>query len=157
MRFTKFALVGLVATGIQYLLLIILVDWAKADPVRASSAGFIASAFLNYGLNYHYTFRSIQRHGPTLMKFMTLASVGLLLNAVIMHSVQMIGPHYLVAQICASAGVLLWNFGGNSLWTFRSDATREASLSPTWQSARATLVNERMDCKASHSRVEHGP
>lgn len=119
-RFTSFAIVGAIATGIQYLILFMLVNWARSDPVWASSIGFVVSAFANYFLNYRYTFRSSQRHGPALIKFMALASIGLILNSIIMHSLTVAGLYYLIAQVCTTVCVLLWNFAGNSLWTFRT-------------------------------------
>lgn len=124
-RFSRFALVGAIATGIQYLILFMLVHWAWFDPVMASSIGFAVSAMANYFLNYHYTFRSNQGHGPALIKFMALASVGLILNSIIMQVLTVGGLHYLIAQVCATVGVLLWNFSGNSLWTFRRNPSED--------------------------------
>jgi putative flippase GtrA len=125
LQFIRFALVGAVATGIQYVILFILVHWGGVDAVVASSTGFIISSFANYFLNYHFTFRSNQRHGLTIIKFMTLAGIGLVLNSIIMQALTKLGLHYLIAQMCATAGVLLSNFIGNSLWTFRPVANNE--------------------------------
>ena len=119
-KFTRFALVGGVATSIQYLLLFILVHWTGSNPVLASSLGFVVSAFANYLLNYHYTFRSKHQHGTALLKFMVIAGVGLILNSTIMQTLTVEGLHYLIAQVIATAGVLLWSFTGNNLWTFRT-------------------------------------
>ena len=120
-RFTRFALVGVIATGIQYFILFILVHWALSDPVLASSIGFVVSALANYLLNYHYTFRSSQRHGPALIKFVALASIGLILNSIIMHSLTVAGICItLLLKYALRSGVLLWNFAGNYLWTFRT-------------------------------------
>jgi putative flippase GtrA len=116
--FVRFAVVGTLATGIQYLILIALVHGAKAHPTGASSIGFVASSAVNYVLNYHYTFRSNRRHGPAAVKFALLAGVGLLLNAAIVQVLIGAGWHYMLAQVCATAVVLVWNFAGNSLWIF---------------------------------------
>ncbi|MGA7748716.1 MAG: GtrA family protein, partial [Gallionella sp.] len=102
-----------------------LVHWVSSNPVLASSVGFVVSAFANYFLNYHYTFCSKVRHGPALIKFMALASVGLVLNSVIMQVLTISGLHYLIAQLGATAAVLLWNFAGNSLWTFRTAVSED--------------------------------
>jgi len=124
-KFVRFVMVGAVATGIQYVILFILVHLRAADPVWASSIGFIASSFANYILNYHFTFQSTQRHGLALLKFMTLAGIGLILNSLVMRSLIKVGLYYLIAQICATAFVLLSNFIGNSVWTFRDANNRE--------------------------------
>lgn len=117
-RFVRFALVGGVATAIQYALLIALVRKAGLPPTPASSIGFAASAAINYLLNYHFTFRSRRPHGTAAAKFGLLAATGLLINAAIMHLLTSAGCNYLLAQACATGLVLLWNFIGNSLWTF---------------------------------------
>jgi len=124
-RFVRFAAVGGIATAIQYALLILLVRGFGMAPTPASSAGFVLSAFVNYFLNYRFTFRSDRPHAPAMTKFALLAAAGLLINAAIMQVLVASGIHYLLAQVSATAVVLLWNFIGNSLWTFGSGAVEE--------------------------------
>lgn len=128
-RFVRFALVGGLATGIQYGLLILLVKIAGVEPVPASALGFAISAIANYLINYRYTFRSTVRHAAALMKFSALAGVGLAVNSAIMSQLLKLGAHYLIAQIVATGVVLLWNFAGNHWWTFRIKAEPETPLS----------------------------
>lgn len=119
-RFIRFGLIGGLATAIQYAILVVLVRGIAADPVVASAAGFCVSAGMNYGLNYRFTFRSRKRHRETLAKFMTLAVIGLALNSMTMAlAVRLLDVGYLLAQLFATALVLLWNFLGNEFWTFR--------------------------------------
>jgi putative flippase GtrA len=61
-RLVRFGLVGGVATAIQYVILVALVHAGVAPPV-GSAIGFVVSAFGNYLLNYHFTFRSRESHG----------------------------------------------------------------------------------------------
>lgn len=117
-RFVRFAVVGGVATAIQYALLILLVRGFGMAPTPASSIGFVLSAVVNYLLNYRFTFQSNRPHGPAAAKFGLLAGAGLLINAAIMHLMVAAGVHYLLAQVCATGVVLFWNFVGNSIWTF---------------------------------------
>jgi putative flippase GtrA len=118
-RLLRFGLVGGVATGIQYLILIVLVH-EGVWPAVASAIGFVVSAFGNYLLNYHFTFRSRESHGPAATKFLMLASVGLVINFVLMHVLIGAGWYYLLAQVLTTAVVFMWNFVGNSVWTFRA-------------------------------------
>ena len=118
-RVLRFGLVGALATGVQYAILVVLVRWAGMWPPAASAVGFVVSAVGNYLLNYHFTFRSRERHAPAAAKFLILAGGGLALNAALMAVLVDMGWHYLVAQVCVTAVVFLWNFIGNSLWTFR--------------------------------------
>ena len=126
-RFLRFAAVGSVATAIQYALLIALVRGLGMAPTPASSLGVVLSAGANYLLNYRFTFRSNRPHGPAAAKFGLLAGVGLLVNAAIMRLMTGAGVHYLIAQVCATAVVLFWNFIGNSLWTFGVRPVEERS------------------------------
>lgn len=115
----RFGLVGATATGLQYLILVVLVREGVAAPA-ASTIGFVTSAFGSYVLNYHFTFRSQGSHGPAVAKFMTLVGVGLAINYGLMQMLVGAGWYYLVAQVCTTGVVFLWNFTGNSLWTFRA-------------------------------------
>lgn len=117
-QLVRFALVGGVATGVQYLTLIALVREAGIWPPVASAIGFVVSAVGNYLLNYYFTFRSGRSHGVAAAKFMALAAVGLAINSVLMQVLVGAGWHYILAQVCATVVVFLWNFVGNSLWTF---------------------------------------
>lgn len=124
-RFLRFAAVGAVATAIQYGLLILLVRDCGVAPTAASTVGFALSAAANYLLNYHFTFHSNRPHGPAAAKFGLLAGTGLLINGAMMHLLVAAGWHYLIAQVFATAVVLLWNFISNSLWTFGAGSVDE--------------------------------
>ena len=119
-RFACFTGVGFVGTLVHYLVLIILVMTFDVRAVIGSTVGLIMGALINYILNHHFTFRSNKSHPETLVKFLMVASVGLVLNAFIMLvATEILGLHYLLSQIAATGLVLVWNFTGNSLWTFR--------------------------------------
>jgi putative flippase GtrA len=117
-RLVRFALVGAVATCVQYVILIVLVREAGIWPPLASAIGFVVSAAGNYLLNYYFTFRSRRSHGMAAAQFMALAGVGLAINSVLMQVLVGAGWHYILAQVCATVVVFSWNFVGNSLWTF---------------------------------------
>ena len=79
----------------------------------------MASAGLNYWLNYHFTFRSRNPHVGAVGRFALVALSGLGLNALVMMLLGYVpGLKYIVAQLIATALVLVWNFLGNSVWTF---------------------------------------
>ena len=117
-RFIKYLAVGGIATAIQYAILVLLVRGLGMAPTAASSIGFVLSAGVNYLLNYRFTFQSDRPHGPATAKFAVLAAMGLLINAAVMRLMTGAGAQYLIAQVCATAVVLLWGFIGNSIWTF---------------------------------------
>jgi putative flippase GtrA len=90
-----------------------------ANPVFASSCGYVISALLNYYLNHRLTFRSAQSHGRALPRFAVIGAVGLLINSTMVWALSERAPlPYLAAQIIATAVVLVWNFSANKKWTF---------------------------------------
>jgi putative flippase GtrA len=123
-QFIKFSGVGIVGTAVQYLTLFVLVQLGGVYPVLASTAGFVLGAFVNYYLNYIYTFRSSKSHTDAMPKFFTVATVGLFLNAMIMEFfISFFGLPYIIAQLIATALVLLWNFAANRMWTFMESSS----------------------------------
>lgn len=119
-RFGRFLVAGLVATAVQYLVLMVGVEALDARPARASAAGFVLGAVVGYLLNRSYTFGSRVGHAVGAARFATVAAVGLLGNVLFM--VLLTGYlhlHYVLAQVLATGVVMLWNFAANALWTFR--------------------------------------
>jgi len=119
-QFLSFSGVGAIATLLHYAILVLAVHLAGTDPTLASSIGFILSASFNYAMNYRLTFRSNKRHREAFPKFLVIAFVGLVLNGMFMAvATRGLRLHYLIGQVIATSSVVLWNFFGNRLWTFR--------------------------------------
>jgi putative flippase GtrA len=120
-QFVKFTGVGFVSAIGHYGLLIALVQIAAVPAVPASAAGALLGAWINYSLNYRYTFRSTSQHRESVLKFAVVAAVGLVLNTLFMWvGVELIGAHYLLSQVVTTGLVLIWSFAGNRYWTFHS-------------------------------------
>ena len=122
-QFIRYTGVGGVSAIGHYGLLITLVEVFHVDSVGASVAGALLGAFINYVLNYRFTFGSTSKHGKTVARFGVIAASGLLLNTFLMWlAVEIGGMHYLVAQIGTTLAALIWNFIGNRCWTFQQTA-----------------------------------
>lgn len=118
-QFARFCLVGGVGTAVHYSVLVSIVHF-KGSPMIGSIVGFVFGAVVNYVLNYRYTFQSEKPYPETLAKFLTTASVGLVINILIMGLlVRILDIHYFLSQLLSTLGVVLWNFTVNLLWTFR--------------------------------------
>ncbi len=118
-QFVLFAMVGCAAAVGHYGVLVVLAELLATPPVLASAAGFVVGGVISYWLNYGHVFRSEQDHLPTAAKFLAVATVGLCLNSAIMWVLaERIGLHYLLAQVTATALVMVWSFGANRYWTF---------------------------------------
>jgi putative flippase GtrA len=132
-QFVRFLMVGGACTAFHYLVLIGLVHlgWAA---VPASSLGFSLSAVLNYALNRRLTFRSDAAHRRAVPRFALVALSGLALNAALLGLLHDgLGWHYLLAQVFATVGTLVWNFTLNRVWTF---STLTAGNAPPGGSCR---------------------
>lgn len=117
-QFARFCLVGSLGTVVHYSALVSIVHF-RGKPMIGSIVGFVLGAMVNYVLNYHYTFKSVQRYPVTFAKFLTIACAGLILNTLIMGLLTgLLDMHYFLSQLLATAGVVLWNFTANLRWTF---------------------------------------
>ncbi len=123
-QFSRFTGVGCMSAIGHYGLLILLVQVFAVDAVTASAAGALLGAVINYSLNYRVTFRSTKRHRDSIWKFAVVALIGLVLNTFFMWvAVDLLGIHYLVAQVVTTGLVLIWSFIGNRIWTFGEGAS----------------------------------
>jgi putative flippase GtrA len=118
-QFAKFAVAGGLGTGLHYLVLVALVSLAGMPPGRAAFAGAAAGACLVYVLNHRYTFASGQGHAQALPRFAALAVAGALLNGMLVGLLSAAGLHFLLAQVIATAAILVINFIVSKLWIFR--------------------------------------
>ena len=124
-QFMMFAGVGAIGTFGHYLVLILMVQIGGAAPLTGSTCGFLVGAFINYLLNYSFTFESKKEHKEALSKFMVVATLGFGLNAAIMFlGTEVPRFHYFGVQLVATGVVLVSNFALNKAWTF---AVRENS------------------------------
>lgn len=121
--FVRFSGVGAIATVVHFGVLTLLVEAQMAAPLAASLVGFVSGAMVAYMMNYYLTFGSELPHRYTLWRFLVVAWGGMLLNMALMAiMLNLAGAHYLLAQVMATAVVLLWNFLMNLVWTFRGTA-----------------------------------
>jgi putative flippase GtrA len=115
-----FALIGLVTTALQYVILAVSVEWLNQNPVPSSAVGFVVSALLSYALNHRFTFGGTASHKFALPRFFLVAATGLTLNTTLIWiGYSLFNLHYLLAQLLATAFVFIWNFAGNRWWSFR--------------------------------------
>ncbi|QPF73701.1 GtrA family protein [Roseateles sp. DAIF2] len=118
-QFSAFALVGGLATAVQYLLMALLIDALGWPAVPASGLSYAISAALNYLLNRRYVFRSRVSHGVAGPRFLLIVLIGLALNMGLLYiGVEMLDLHWLLAQLFTTALVMLNNFLLAKFWAF---------------------------------------
>ena len=119
--FYTYILVGGVATLFHYLVVIGLVEIVAFPPSLAAMIGAFAGACVAYVGNRRFTFtESVQSHRYALPRFFLVATLGALLNGLVvwLGSV-MFDIHYFASQLMATLLVLFLTFTFNRLWTFQ--------------------------------------
>lgn len=115
----RYALIGLVGTMAQYVLLIVLKE-SGVPVLPASALGYCAGGIINYYLNFKITFETRSTHGQAAPRFLVVALLGLVLNSVIVWlMVENSSIHYLVTQIVATLCCFAFTYALNSVWSFR--------------------------------------
>jgi putative flippase GtrA len=119
-QFLIFAAVGAAATVVQYSVLVLLVEFARVQPVPAAVLAYMCGALVSYLLNSRFTFGETKTaFGKGLVKFLLVNVIGLGLNTAIFTALVHLHVHYLLAQMVATGLVLVWNYAGARLFVFR--------------------------------------
>ena len=129
-EFFKFAVVGVVNTGIDFGLYFVLTRCTDLGDgnwiLLANFIAFSAAATNSYFLNKFWTFKVKGGKMPVqFSKFFLVSLVGLLLNEIILYSlVNGIDLHDLFAKAAAIVVVLFWNYLANKYWTFKGGGVK---------------------------------
>ena len=116
---TRFLLVGVAATALQYVVYGVLLRVLPGPAVVASVLGYLAGSVLSYVLNYHVTFGSSRAHASAVPRFYAMVAVAFALNAVIVGAlVDGMGLNAWLGQVIATAACLAWNYAVSRRWVF---------------------------------------
>jgi len=116
----RYALIGALATSIQYGVLVALVEGLSSSPAPSAVFGAMCGALVAYAGNRQFTFSSRARHRRAIPRFLVIALIGLALNGgIVWAGVSVFAWHYLVAQFAATILVLHITYQFNRSWTFR--------------------------------------
>jgi len=123
-QFTKFVIVGLVNTAIDFFIYFSLTrgtDFFEQHLLSANIIAFSIAATNSFFWNKKWTFRDQgKNYHIQYSKFLIVSIGGLLLS----QGIFVIGVHYLkisdiITKLAAVAIVTFWNFALNKLWTFK--------------------------------------
>lgn len=134
LQFGKFFIVGILNTGLDFLVLNFLM-WMtqayKGTPIIIfSTISFCAAVTNSYFLNKYWTFgdKSKEQAPQQFIKFLSVAIVGLVLNNSIIYFITtLVNPIFGLtpvlwanfAKAMATGVVLIWNFAGYKLFVFK--------------------------------------
>jgi putative flippase GtrA len=117
--FGRYLLVGLLATAIHYALLVALVELTGAAAAPSAAFGAACGALAAYAGNRHFTFAGGAVHAQALPRFLAVAALGAAANgAIVWTGKEIVGMHYLAAQVVATTVVMWSGFVLNRRWSF---------------------------------------
>jgi len=116
--FTRYLLVGALATLGHWLLMAVLVEGVGMAAWLASGCGAVFGAQLAFFGNRRFTFNHAAAAGPAWWRFMGTAALGAVLGMAVVAAGVALGAHYLLAQAVATGLVVVLGFLVNRHWTF---------------------------------------
>ena len=112
-QFMKFGVVGFIAFLIDYGLLAFCTEVLGINYLISATIGFTVSVIFNYLASMRFVFthkEGMSRHREFII-FVILSVIGLgINNACLWAGVELLGWHYLIVKIGATAIVMVWNF-----------------------------------------------
>ena len=115
--FIKYSSAGGLATAVHYLIFLLTINIMLWTPWQSTLLAGCIGALTAYSLNYRYTFLSQASHRKILPKFLLVASLGIIIQTLIVAALSS-HLHYLLAQLMATFSGLILTFILNRYWTF---------------------------------------
>lgn len=118
----KFGVVGTIAFGIDYGLLMVLTQLVGMPPVPAAAISFVVSLVFNYlaSMRFVFSHRDDLSRSREFLIFLVLSAVGLGINELIVWvGTSVLGTSALwvsVTKFVATAVVMVWNFLSRRRW-----------------------------------------
>lgn len=129
-QFMKFGVVGTIAFIIDYGLLALLTEVFGVNYLVSATISFTVSVIFNYLASMRYVFRhkeDLSRRREFVI-FVVLSVIGLIINNVMMWAgVELLGIHYLITKIGATAVVMVWNFVTRKIFLDAGEPAPEGS------------------------------
>ena len=119
--FGRYIISGWIAATVHFALLFFLVEWQSLNPTLASALGFTAAIFVNYSLQYYWTFSVSGPHRTFFLRYLSVTMLTLGINTLLFWTLNAVMEiHYTIAQVVATGVVVIVNFAINQRYTFSS-------------------------------------
>jgi putative flippase GtrA len=119
-RLVRYAISGGASALTHFGIGLLLAEGLHVRPVVASTAGFVASIAVSYGLQHAWVFRSSAGHAVAGSRFLTVTGLAFLLNTLVLWlGTEVLDLPYPPVQMVALIAIPLLNYTLNSRWTFR--------------------------------------
>lgn len=109
----KFGFVGFLCFFIDYGIMVLLTEAAGIDYLLSSGISFTVSVIVNYILSVTFVFETDKNKNKfkEFVVFVFLSVIGLGINEACMwFAVELLGIHYMISKIGATAVVMVYNF-----------------------------------------------
>jgi len=120
-QFLRYGIVSVAALAVDFVGLVILVQYAHINYLLAASISFVAGLLLNYGLSIYWVFHhsSSQNQWRDFIIFSIIGLIGLGLTDLIMWAlVSGLVLYYVTSKVIATVIVYFWNFGARKKFIF---------------------------------------
>lgn len=124
-QLSRFAVVGLAATAVHFLVLVIAVEAGSVPPAPANGLAFLVALSVTYLGQSRWVFHDRSKHGTAqMLRFAVSLVIGLIANMVTMAvSVQLLGLSYQTGFVLGVLLVPALSFVINRTWVFRRAQT----------------------------------
>lgn len=117
----RYLITGATTFGIEYSLLLALVEMAHLNYQYANVIAFVLANLFNYGVSRYWVFTPGKHAAPVeMIAYFAGAGVGLLINVLMMGAlVEYFAIDYRIAKIFAVVTIIAWNFWSRKKLIFR--------------------------------------
>lgn len=121
MRFIKYILIGCLGTGLDFLILFVLVEFLHLFYLLAAAISIVIVVWLSFTLNKYWTFQDYQKkYFLQLGKYIAAHSVGVVISlGVLTLLVEVFDLWYILAKVFAAPAAIAWNFLVAKKWVFK--------------------------------------
>ena len=110
----KFGLVGIIATIIDYGLMVFLTEVFNINPLISVAISFTVSVIFNYIASIKWVFKVEKENNnknKEIIIFISLSVIGLIINEIIIYSMdKFFSVDYRISKLLATGVVMCWNF-----------------------------------------------
>ncbi len=119
-RLFRYGISGGASALTHFVVGLFLAEGLHVRPVVASTAGFVASIAVSYGLQHAWVFRSAAGHVAAGARFLAVTAAAFTLNTLVLWcGTELMAAPYPPVQAVALVAIPVVNYTLNSRWTFR--------------------------------------
>jgi len=120
-RIVRYGIAGVVATGIYFACVWLLVDWMAVTPVTAAVIATMIVIVTSYAINRAFVFETNRAHRSAFTRFVVASLFGIAANTGLMYvATRLFAWPYLIGAALTILVVPPTNFLINQFWAFRA-------------------------------------